>query len=100
MGLSEGTSASVAELCAHAPSTIFLFGCALLLAAALIVAIRAAWAIYVEDITAFYVAAGDGAKDGPLSSASIASCGTDVGEAAWHGHATAGVNDGETSQST
>mmetsp|Transcript_64108 Transcript_64108/g.178174 ORF Transcript_64108/g.178174 Transcript_64108/m.178174 type:complete len:194 (+) Transcript_64108:85-666(+) len=63
---SEGASAAVAELCAHGPSAAFLLGCALLAAAALIVAIRLAWAIYEDDITAFYLEVADAAGRGPL----------------------------------
>jgi len=51
--LAEGTSASVAELCANGPSATLLFGCMLLAAAALIAAIRLAWHIYAADIGEF-----------------------------------------------
>eukprot|EP00933_Yihiella_yeosuensis_P014982 TRINITY_DN13194_c0_g1_i1.p1 TRINITY_DN13194_c0_g1~~TRINITY_DN13194_c0_g1_i1.p1 ORF type:complete len:140 (-),score=27.57 TRINITY_DN13194_c0_g1_i1:261-680(-) len=52
--LNEGASASVAELCSRGPSATFLLGCMLLLAAALLVCTRAAWAVYSPDIAAFY----------------------------------------------
>mmetsp|Transcript_73859 Transcript_73859/g.131052 ORF Transcript_73859/g.131052 Transcript_73859/m.131052 type:complete len:148 (+) Transcript_73859:119-562(+) len=52
--LPDGTSASVAELCAHGPSALQLLGWALVAAAILIVAIQFVWRAYADDIVKFY----------------------------------------------
>mmetsp|Transcript_63060 Transcript_63060/g.150270 ORF Transcript_63060/g.150270 Transcript_63060/m.150270 type:complete len:131 (+) Transcript_63060:188-580(+) len=52
--LAEGTTASVAELCARGPSAAFLIGCCLVTASLLIVALRLTWAMYASDIAEFY----------------------------------------------
>eukprot|EP00929_Paragymnodinium_shiwhaense_P015230 TRINITY_DN123288_c0_g1_i1.p1 TRINITY_DN123288_c0_g1~~TRINITY_DN123288_c0_g1_i1.p1 ORF type:complete len:187 (-),score=35.05 TRINITY_DN123288_c0_g1_i1:179-739(-) len=75
--LDDDLYSTTAELCKHSPSAPFILGCALIAAAVLIVAIRIVWAIYQDDITAFYLEAGEDAKDGPL--AHLFTQGTPVG---------------------